>query len=537
MGKGSGLTSGVRVRFAILTCAAALLGFAALIVSASDDGNAAFPGLNGKIVYSSGAAYVTSIWAANADGSSPTQLTVGNSDYAPSYSADGSRIAFGREDGVAVMNSDGSGLTQLTSGNRTNSNSTKWQENYNDPRSAKIIPFVKIQSYGESWQRTSSPAFSPDGSQLAVVESRGKYTGRSICAVEALEDTECISGYGSTEGSYFNYEEECSGCVSHIVTISSTSGAVTGEVTPPSSTNEDYGPTYAANGALAFSRWSSSHSMIYVVSSPGAAAVPVTSGPYDSGPNFSPDGSRIAFEHDGREIGVVGVGGGPVSLLPTLPLPPGATKSYAVSPAFSPDGSKIVFERSSYGSSGKIDSGLYTMGLDGSGLTKIVNEAYGPDWQPVPPPPPPTPVGSKAKKGKIKLNKRHEAVIGTIVCGSSPCKLKVLSALLKIQSSKTAGKKHGHGRAAASSKKAKKSGAKAYPVKIIVPKALAPGKTTKVKVKVTGKALAALSRAGKGALTVKIRVTEGLGKKVEVFKSKLTPPPAAKKHHKKKSKH
>ena len=540
MGEGSGLIGRVRMRFVILAGVAALLGFAALIVSASDDGNAAFPGLNGKIAYSSGSAYVTSIWSANADGSSPTQLTVGSSDYAPSYSANGSRIAFGRENGVAVMNADGSGLAQLTSGSNSSSSDTKWQANYDDPHSAKVIPFVRIQTYNETWQRMSSPAFSPDGSQLAVAESKGKYTGTSICAVEALNDTNCISGYGSTEGSYFNYEEECAGCTSHIITISSTSGAVTGDVTPPSSANEDYGPTYAANGALAFSRWSGSHSVIYVVSSPGAAAVPVTSGPYDFGPNFSPDGSRIVFEHGGREIGVVGAGGGAVSLLSILPLPPGATRSYASSPAFSPDGSRIVFERSSYGSSGKVDSGLYTIGLDGSGLTKIVNEAYGPDWQsvtPPPPPPPPTPASGKASKGKVKLDKKHQAVIGTIICGSSPCKLKVLSALLKIRQPKATGKKHGHGKTSTASKKAKKSGAKTYPVKAVVPKTLAPGKKAKVKVKVTGKPLAALSRAGKGALTVKIRITEGLGKKVVTLKSTLKPPPTAKKHKKKKPKH
>ena len=536
MGEGSGLIGRVRMRFAILASAAALLGFAALIVSASDDGDAAFPGLNGKIAYSSGAAYVTSIWSANADGSSPTQLTVGSSDYGPSYSADGSRIAFGRENGVDVMNSDGSGLTQLAAGASSSSSDTKWQENYDDPHSAKIIPFVRIQTYTETWQRMSSPSFSPDGSQLAVAESKGKYTGTSICAVEALNDSQCISGYGSTEGSYFNYEEECAGCISHIATISSTTGAVTGDVTPPSSVNEDYGPTYAANGALAFSRWSGPNSAIYVVSSPGAAAVPVTSGPRDYSPNFSPDGSRIVFQHGGQEIGVVGAGGGPVSLLSTLPLPPGATNSYASSPAFAPDGSRIVFERTSYGSSSKVDSGLYTMGLDGSGLSKIVNEAYGPDWQPVTPPPPPTPASGKAKKGKIKLNKKHQALIGTIVCGSSPCKLKVLSALLKIKQPKAAGKKHGHGKTSTASKKTKKSGVKAYPVKAIVPKTLAPGKKAKVKVKVTGKALAALKRVGKGALTVKIKVTEGLGKKVVTFKSTLKPPPATKKHHKKKSK-
>jgi Tol biopolymer transport system component len=538
MEAGTGLVGRVRMRFAILTGAAALLGFAALIVSASDNGDAAFPGLNGKIAYSSGSAYVTSIWSANADGSAPTQLTVGSGDYGPSYSADGNRIAFGRENGVAVMNADGSGLTQLTSGSYSSSSDTKWEENYDDPHSTEVIPFVRIQTYTEAWQRTSSPAFSPDGSQLAVAESKGNYTGKSICAVEALNDSECISSYGSTEGSYFDYEEECAGCTSHIVTISAASGALTGDVTPPSTTNEDYGPTYAANGALAFSRWSGSSSAIYVVSSPGAAAVQVTAGPRDSAPNFSPDGSRIVFEHGNREVGVVGAGGGPVTLLSALPLPAGTTSSYVSSPAFSPDGSRIVFERGAFNSSTKIDSGLYAMGVDGSGLTKIVNEGYGPDWQPVTPPPAPTPARGKSKKGNIKLNKKHEAVIGTIVCGSSPCKLKVLSALLKINQPKASGKKHGQGKTSTISKaKTKKSSNKPYAVKISVPKKLAPGKTAKVKAIVNGKALAGLRRAGKGVLTVKIRVTEGLGKKVVTFKSTLKPPPAAKKHQKKKSKH
>ncbi len=535
MGEVTGLIGRFRMRFAILVSAAALLGFTALIVSASDDGDAAFPGLNGKIAYSSGAAYQTSIWSANADGTSPTQLTVGNSDYGPSYSADGSRIAFGRENGVYVMNADGSGLTQLAAGSSSNSNNTTWQENYDDPRSTEVIPFVRIQTYTETWQRMSSPAFSPDGSQLVVSESKGKYKGASICAVEAMNDPECISGYGSTEGSYFNYEEECAGCVSHIVTISSTTGAPTGEVTPPSSTNEDYGPTYAANGAIAFSRWSGPHSMIYMVSSPGAAPVAVTSGPTDYAPNFSPDGSKIVFEHGSREIGVVGSGGGPVTLLQALPLPPGTTNSYVSSPAFSPDGSKVVFERGAFGSQGKIDQGIYTMGVDGSGLTKVVNDAYGPDWQPVKPPPPPVPASGKAKKGAIKLNKKHQVVIGTIVCGSSPCTLKVLSALLKISEPKS-GKKHGHGKNSTASKKGKNAG-KAYSVAVAVPKKLAPGKKGAVKVTVAGKALAALGQAGKGALTVKIGVTEGLGKQVVTLKSTLKPSPAAGKPHKKKSKH
>jgi hypothetical protein len=267
------------VRLSILAALGGTLGVLALSVSGSESGDAAFPGANGRIAYSAGAAYVTSIWTANADGSAPTQLTTGNSDYGPSYSSNGSKIAFGRENGIAVMNADGSGQTLLSPGSESNSSSTEWEAEYDDPHSSEVIPFVKITTYKSIWDQRYAPTFSPDGSQLAVVERKGMYIAKFICGVEALEDTECISGYGSSEGSYFNYEEDCIGCISHIVTINSTSGAVTGEVTPPSNSYEDYGPTYAANGALAFTRWESGGSRIFVIGSPGGPAVPVTSGP------------------------------------------------------------------------------------------------------------------------------------------------------------------------------------------------------------------------------------------------------------------
>ena len=44
MGDGTGLIGGVRMRFTTLAGIAALLGFVALIVAASDNGDAAFPG-------------------------------------------------------------------------------------------------------------------------------------------------------------------------------------------------------------------------------------------------------------------------------------------------------------------------------------------------------------------------------------------------------------------------------------------------------------------------------------------------------------
>src|SRR5258705_7833182 len=132
------------------------------------------------------------------------------------------------------------------------------------------------------------------------------------------------------------------------------------------------------------------------------------------------------------------------------------------------------------------------MGVDGSGITQILSGARGPSWQRIRKAP------LRVKKGKVKLNKRGRGSAGRIVCGSSPCSLKVLSAKLK------AGKRH-------------------CAVKATVGKSLGAGKSTKLGVKVTGKCLLALEKAGKGLLTVKVRVTDVLGRHTLTLKSTLVP--------------
>jgi WD40 repeat protein len=497
------MTRGRGVRFAIVVAIAALCGVAALATSMSERGAAAFPGANGKIAYSYGDAYSGSIWSANADGSSPTKLTSGSNDYNPTYSANGGRIAFERESGVAVMNADGSGLMQLLFGSSSSPfEPPEWEEEYKNPENpSETIPFVKIQTYTETWHSFNGPSFSSDGTQIAVRESSGKFAFTSVCAVEEDEDPECISGYGP--GSFFYYEEECIGCAAHIIMVNSATGARTGEVTPASAGNRDYEPAYSSTGKLAFSRGSEGGSSIFVVNSPGAAPVQVTTGPEDYGPDFSPDGSRIAFSHGSHEIGLVGAGGGALTVLP-VPNPPGVPYSYLESPVFSPDGSRIAFERTIYPSGGKSQRGIYTLAADGTGLTRIL-EGSAPSWQPVPLPPPPAAIPSKAraKKGKVRLDKKGKATIGTIVCGSSPCSLKVLTAKLR-------------------------AGKKACPVKTTLAKKLAAGKSTKLKVKVSGKCLASLKKAGKGRLVAKVQVTDALGKKVLTLKSTLIPAKAKK---------
>ncbi len=486
---------------------AALCGFAVLAISMSDRGDAAFPGLNGRVAYASGDSYSYSsagIWSANADGGSPTLLNAGPGDAAPAYSPDGTRIAFDRESGIAVMSASGSGPTQLLTGSSSQSSQTEWKEDYEDPHSSKIIPVVRIQTFVDEWQTFDHPSFSPNGSQLVVAEASGRRVNRSICAVEVEGEQTCL-GFGNPNA-YFNYEYDCGACGSHLISIDAVTGARVGTITPLAGERRDTKPAYSGDGKIAFSRSGKGGSSIFVIGGPGAEPVRVTSGQSDRAPDFSPDSSKIVFSHGYEDIGIVGVGGGAVQLLP-VPAPE-ATGGYVNSPAFSPDGTRVVFRRGAYGPSGKDQTGLFTMALDGSGFTRITADGFAPSWQPVPPPPPPVKrARAKAKKGKVRLNKKGRAMIGTITCGGSPCTLEVASATLK------AGKKPCH------------------QVRTRLRRKLGPGKSARLGIKVYGKCLAALEKAGKGRLTTRVRVKDSLGKKVLTLKSTLVPVAAKKKGH------
>jgi WD40-like Beta Propeller Repeat len=489
------------MRIAIAGLIAGLFGFAALATSMSESGDAAFPGVNGKIAYSSGDSYSYSsaaIWSANADGGSPALLTSGSEVSTPSYSPDGSQIAFDRESGVAVMTGTGLGLEQLLVGSDSQSFQTEWKEGYVDPHSGKTIPIVRIQSSVDEWQTFDHPSFSPSGSQLAVGEASGKRTNRSICAVEALNEQTCL-GFGNPNA-YFNFEYSCNACGSHLISINSQTGAQIEALTSPVGGRRDTKPTYSANGRIAFSRANDKgESSIFVIDAPGAAPRRVTTGQSDRAPDFSPDSSKIVFSHGYADIGLVGVGGGVVQLLP-VPAPPEGAGGYVNSPAFSPDGSHIVLRRTVYGPQGKDETGLFTMALDGSGFTRIAADGYTPSWQPLPPPPSPTARAKwRGKKGKITLNRKGRAKLGTLTCGGTRCALEVLSA------------------------KSKAGGTSCRQVRTRLAKSLAPGKRVRLGIKVYGQCLTALEEAGKGQLVIRVRVTDALGKKVMTLKSTVVP--------------
>lgn len=471
---------------------AAIGWLAACTAVASKPADAAFPGVNGKIAYS---AFDGSIWAANADGSSAARLTDGSGDWSPTYSPDGSRIAFERGQGIFVMNADGSGQGRLIDGGITTSGETTWEGDYETPGpSPQTIPFVKVQATTTTGHSFGAPSFSPDGSRLAVAEVLEEHKFTVICAVEEDKGEKCIDQ--SDPDAYVESHLACISCTARIVTISSTSGARTGDVTTPPSGSYDLEPAYSTSGRLAFRREGSvGGSAIFVADSPAAAPTQVTFGESDWTPDFSPDGSKIAFSR-GNEIGIVGAAGGPVTIVP-VPSPPGA-QGFADSPAFSPDGTRIAFERGVF-PQGTPGEGLYTIGVDGTGLSLVSSDGFGPSWQPttMPQPPPPTEAAkARSRKGKVRLTGKGKATIGTITCGSSPCELAVSSAKLK-------------------------AGKKKCLVETTLAKRLGPKKSAPLGVRVAGKCLAAVGKVGKGKLVAKVWVADAVGRKALTFKATL----------------
>jgi Tol biopolymer transport system component len=124
---------------------------------------------------------------------------------------------------------------------------------------------------------------------------------------------------------------------------------------------------------------------IFKMNPDGTGVVKLTdSKSFNSGPGWSPDGRKIAFESDradrpGRlEIHVMDSDGSNVRRLTTLP----AYAIFDLAPRFSPDGRRIVFTR--YVVDNAV-SALFTVRVDGGGLKRLtpwINGAGDADYSP-----------------------------------------------------------------------------------------------------------------------------------------------------------
>jgi WD40 repeat protein len=131
---------------------------------------------------------------------------------------------------------------------------------------------------------------------------------------------------------------------------------------------------------LAYARQAGSLPYLYLANADGSGerklccADPIE---WAKAPDWAPDGHALVFSHGNAPGTIMRVNrdGSGLTILSDC-----CNGSNAEQPAWSPDGTKIVF--SSYRSG--ISWRLYTMNPDGSDVRQIQDNAYDPNWQPIP---------------------------------------------------------------------------------------------------------------------------------------------------------
>jgi Tol biopolymer transport system component len=122
----------------------------------------------------------------------------------------------------------------------------------------------------------------------------------------------------------------------------------------------------AVNGKIAFQSNRDGNAEIYVMNADGSAQTRLTNASTpNSGPSWSPDGTKIAFVANNSGIAVMnGDGTNAVIVNPS--------GVFQADPAWSPDGANIVFESSRDG-----NLEIYLMSADGSNVNRLTNNAAG----------------------------------------------------------------------------------------------------------------------------------------------------------------
>jgi tol-pal system beta propeller repeat protein TolB len=220
---------------------AALLIFAVFVVAVASDNRSAqsaFPGANGKIVFSSARQSGTELdlYVMDADGSNETNIFVDPEYFeaTSAWSPDGSRIAFGRyanpppPANIWLMDANGSNITQLTFGPGAENNPT-WSP---DGLSLTFESFevdhyqihrINVDGNGETNLSNNTfndefPAWSPDGTKIAFTSDRDGQEEIYVMDANGANQTRLTFGAGdkwvprwSPDGAEITYWSDADG--------------------------------------------------------------------------------------------------------------------------------------------------------------------------------------------------------------------------------------------------------------------------------------------------------------------------------------
>jgi Tol biopolymer transport system component len=310
---------------AAMIAAAVLVACVAAMLVVSQEAEAAFPGKNGKIAFNSDQVGDAEIYKINPDGSGLKQVTSNTvHDYDPSWSPDGSKVAFWRP--------RGNGSNEIFVKNTTNGQ------------------LVQLSDSNDSMSDTS-PSWSPDGSQIVFVSDDLVNRSRDIWVMNA-------------------------------------DGSGRKRLTPANSLVEGTVVWSPDGTKIAFDDWGQPSDVWLMNSDgTNLQNLTNTSEPLitERDPTWSPDGSKIAFmtrnpfDTPDIDIWVMNVDGSGKQNLTKTPF--GALE---VNPAWSPNGRKIAFIK---GSADFFVSDIWVMNADGTSPRNITNSLEvadaAPDWQPL----------------------------------------------------------------------------------------------------------------------------------------------------------
>ncbi len=248
-------------------------------------GAASFPGENGKIAFARDTG-TPAVYVMNADGSNPKRIAAsGSDDPAPSWSADGTKLAFaklaGRSDEIYVSDARGRHLQRLTK-NRVTDGAPTWS-----PDGTKIA----FTRYGS-------------GVDIFVMDADGKHQVNLTNTPDSSED----GASWSPDGTRIVFTSLAHGSDGSItITVDAINPDGTGRQTLAASGSVS-SPSFSPDGTrIAYqSTVGDALPQIYVMNADGSNPVNLTNQPEEMyfSPWWSPDGTKILF-HASRHNGVI----------------------------------------------------------------------------------------------------------------------------------------------------------------------------------------------------------------------------------------